>query len=175
MHASERTRNFKILVIGELSLSRLGYDTRHHFYRRQYPDMDADDLAKRICDPIELYDKDWPACLSAQAAENHEEALAAFVLERDARFRAEAQVAIYCYDEAGFGSGLNSMRFIREGKPILGFYHADPVERSVNLTNVLQLELEFPGLVTLAHYRSLDEIPDKLTDWLRTIRRDRVT
>jgi hypothetical protein len=42
------------------------------------------------------------------------------------------------------------MRFIRDGKPILGFYRTGAAKHGMNLTNVLQLGLEFPGLVTLA-------------------------
>jgi hypothetical protein len=35
--------------------------------------------------------------------------LARFVAERDDHFRRNARVAIYCFDEAGFGSGINAM------------------------------------------------------------------
>jgi hypothetical protein len=93
--------------------------------------------------------------------------LTAFMLERDARFRQEAQVAIYCYDEAGFGSGLNTMRFLQAKKPILGFYHAEIKQQGVNLNNILQLAIDFPTLVTLVCYQSLDDIGSTLLTWLQ--------
>ena len=89
------------------------------------------------------------------------------MLERDARFRQEAQVAIYCYDEAGFGSGLNTMRFLQAEKPILGFYHAEIKQQGVNINNILQLAIDFPTLVTLVGYQSLDDIASTLLAWLQ--------
>ena len=168
MHATAVTRDFKTLVIGELESSGLGYDTRYRFYRAQYPEMRPGELARMLCDPIEFYDKGWPAWLAAHG-EAPESALAAFVLERDTRFRAEARVAIYCFDEAGLGSGVNVMRFLRDGKPILGFYRTDAAKHGMNLTNVLQLGLEFPGLVTLACYAALEEVPQRLAVFLRRL------
>ena len=123
MHATERTRTFKTAVIHILESTDLGYDTRYRYYRQQFPEVDPCKLARLVCDPIELYDKDWGEYLTTHGAgRDADDALTAFVIERDACFRREAQAVIYCYDEAGFGSGINSMRFILEKKPILGFY-----------------------------------------------------
>src|SRR5574341_2627736 len=90
MYATAVTRDFKTLVIRELESSGLGYDTRYRFYLAQYPDMPPDELARMVCDPIENYDKDWPAWLAAHPGAP-ESALARFVLERDTRFRDEAR------------------------------------------------------------------------------------
>lgn len=166
MHATALTRDFKTLVIRELESSGLGYDTRYRFYRAQYPGMPPDELARMVCGPIENYDKGWSAWLAAQRGAP-EAALAAFVLERDTRFREEARVACYCFDEAGFGSGINVMRFIRAGKPLLGFYRAEAANHGMNLINVLQLGLEFPALVTLVCYSDLEEVPARLAAFLR--------
>jgi hypothetical protein len=168
MYATDRTREFKVEVIHILESSGLGYDTRYRYYRGQFPDMDPRQLARMICDPIEKYDRDWSDFLAAHAVgRDEDEVTTAFVMERDARFRGEARAAIYCYDEAGFGSGLNTMRFILEGKPILGFYNPEPTPGGVNLHNVLQLRAEFRTLVTLVRYRALTEIRPALLAWLQ--------
>ncbi|MFQ5912513.1 MAG: hypothetical protein ACE5JS_04970, partial [Nitrospinota bacterium] len=170
MHASDRTRNFKVIVIEALEASGLGYDTRYRFYRKQFPGTGPGKLARMVCDPIELYDKDWKDYLAKYGEGRDEEgALAEFVLERDSLFRREAKAAVYCYDEAGFGSGVNSMRFIGERKPILGFYHPESKKSGTNLTNIIQLRVEYPERVTLVAYRSLDEIPGEVNAWLRGI------
>ena len=166
MHATALTRDFKTLVIRDLESSGLGYDTRYRFYRAQYPEIPPDELARMVCDPIENYDKDWPDWLATHGG-TRETALAAFVLERDTQFRDEARLACYCFDEAGFGSGINVMRFIHAGKPLLGFYGANAATHGMNLGNVLQLGLEFPGLVTLVRYGTLEEVPQRLVAFLR--------
>jgi hypothetical protein len=168
MFAGGLTRSFKTLVIGWLERSALGYDTRFRYYRAQFPELGAEDLARRVCDPIEFYDRDWPAYRDAevQAGLTAAEALAKFVVERDARFRNDAHVAIYFFDEAGMGSGINVMRFLYARKPLLGFYSADASGGRINLTNVLQLKLEFPQQVWLATYRTPDEITTQLGTWL---------
>jgi hypothetical protein len=100
--------------------------------------MDHLALAQMVCDPIEYYDKDWGPYCAAQIADcNGDTVLAKFVAERDARHRREAQVAIYCYDEAGLGSGINTMRLLHMGKPILAFYHFEAEDCGLNITNVL--------------------------------------
>src|SRR5919198_3056289 len=53
MHATDRTREFKVEVIHLLESSGLGYDTRYRYYRVQFPEMDPRQLARMICDPIE--------------------------------------------------------------------------------------------------------------------------
>jgi hypothetical protein len=167
MHATHRTRQFKVEVIDILESSGLGYDTRYRYYRTQFPEMDPGQLARMICDPIEDYDRDWADYLAAHAVGQHQDkVITAFVMARDARFRREPQAAIYCYDEAGFGSGVNTMRFILEGKPILGFYNPDSRQRGVNLYNVLQWQMEFPTRVTPVRYGSLPEIRPTLLAWL---------
>jgi hypothetical protein len=168
MYAGEQTWSFKTTVIAWLEASGLGYDTRYRYYRARFPELDPERLARFVCDPIERYDPDWP-CYRADSGLPEEEALARFVVERDARFRAEAQVAICCFDEAGIGSGVNAMRFIHAGKPLLGFYAADESRRRVNLTNVLQLEVEFPRQVRLASYRAPREITAQLAAWLSAL------
>jgi hypothetical protein len=165
MFASDATREFKTLVIGWLEASGLGYDTRYRYYRVQFPDLEPARLARLVCDPIEHYDRDWPA-YRARRGRPESEALARFVAERDGQFRRAAQVAIYCFDEAGIGSGINAMRFLHEGKPVLGFYAAEATRRRVNLTNLLQLEVEFPHQVKLAAYSSPEHLTARLADWL---------
>jgi len=171
MHATEVTRDFKVAVIGLLEESGAGYDTRYRYYRGQFPNMAAAALARMICDPIEYYDQDWPAWRAAQPDERSElECVTAFFLERDTLFRAEAQAAVYCFDEAGFGSGINAMRFIQAGKPLLGFYWHRIGERPVNFGNVLQLQLEYPALVSLQPYQSLFDVLPRVEQWLEGLR-----
>lgn len=171
MHATEVTRGFKVAVIGLLEQSGLGYDTRYRYYRRRFPDMDPAAFARMICDPIEYYDRDWPAWRAAQPAGRSElESVTAFFLERDTLFRNEAQAALYCFDEAGFGSGVNAMRFIQANKPLLGFYWHRIAERAVNFGNVLQLQLEYPALVSLHPYETLSDILPRVRRWLEDLR-----
>lgn len=168
MHATTTTWIFKTLVIESLECSGLGYDTRYRYYQRQFPDMPPHTLARMICDPIEFYDRDWPAWRASRGEDVDEiRAITEFMLERDHRFRDEARVAIYCYDEAGFGSGVNSMRFLGADKPVLGFYNREGIAGRFNLSNVLQLEADFPQLVTLVPYQNPEEIPAQVCDWLR--------
>lgn len=172
MHATTTTWTFKTLVIETLEVSGLGYDTRYRYYRRQFPDMPRADLARLVCDPIEYYDLDWPAWRAARGNDVDELlAVTEFMLERDHRFRAEAAVAIYCYDEAGFGSGVNSMRFLTAGKPVLGFYDGARGAAGLNFSNVLQLGLDYPDLFTLLPYRDPDEIPAQVRAWLECLSR----
>ena len=168
MYATDRTRQFKVAVIEKLEAAGIGFDTRYRYYQQQFPTMTSSALARMICDPIEYYDRDWMAYQAANGAgRDADDVLTTFMLERDTRFRQEAQVAIYCYDEAGFGSGLNTMRFLQAEKPILGFYHAEIQQQGVNLNNILQLAVDFPALVTLACYQSLDDIGSPLLSWLQ--------
>lgn len=171
MHATSTTWAFKTLVIQALESSGLGYDTRYRYYRPRFPALPPERLARLVCDPIEYYDEDWPAWRERHASEADETRLVTrFMLERDRRFRDDAQVAIYCYDEAGFGSGVNSLRFLEAGKPLLGFHHArGPGASLLNLCNVMQLELDYPELVTLRTYRDATEIPSMVIAWLRRI------
>jgi hypothetical protein len=168
MHATTTTWTFKTLVIEALESSGLGYDTRYRYYQGQFPALERGALARLICDPIEYYDKDWPGYFAARK-DLQDEATAAteFMLERDERFRAEARVAIYCYDEAGFGSGVNTMRFLSAGKSVLGFYSAERLSSTLNLSNILQLSLEFPRQFTLQRYRQPEEIPVAALEWLK--------
>ena len=167
MSAGAPTHRFKTLVIGWLETSGLGYDTRYRHYRAQFPELAPARLARLVCDPIEYYDREWAAQGGGAAADAAR--LTRFVRERDARFRAEAAVAIYCFDEAGIGSGINVMRFLQARKPVLGFYAADPAKRRVNLTNVLQLEEDFPDRLRLAAYGTAEEITARLGAWLSAL------
>lgn len=170
MYATDATRDFKVTAIGLLEDSGLGYDTRYRYYRRQFPNMAPAELARLVCDPIEYYDRDWPAWRAAQPPGRDEtESVTAFFLERDTAFRDEARAALYCFDEAGFGSGVNAMRFLQAGKPLLGFYWHRIAERAMNFGNVLQLRLEYPGLVSLHPYRSQDEILVRVRRWLEEL------
>ncbi len=91
------------------------------------------------------------------------------MLARDERFRSEARVAVHGFDEASFGSGVNVMRFLTAGKPLLGFYDPERKSNTLNLSNILQLRLEFPELVTLVRYRDPEEIPERGIRWLDQI------
>ena len=172
MFAGKPTWSFKTLVIGWLERTALGYDTRFRYYSAQFPELGAADLARRVCDPIEFYDQDWPVYRDAEvrAGLPEAEALAKFVAERDARFRNDAHAAIYCFDEASIGSGINVMRFVYARKPVLGFYSADAGVRQINLTNLLQLKLEFPKQVWLAAYHTGNDITAQLGTWLSALR-----
>ncbi len=173
MYASDPTWSFKTTVILALEDSGLGYDTRFRYYRGQFPEMPLEKLARLVCDPMEYYDRDWPAYRAGLGASLDEtEAATRFMLTRDDRFRDEARAAIYCFDEAGFGSGVNAMRFLIRGKPLLGFYNPAQRNPSLNLSNILQLRLEFPRLVTLEHYESREQIAPRVLAWLRDLPAD---
>ena len=92
--------------------------------------------------------------------------LTAFVWEKDQGFREEAQAAIMCYNDAGLGTGINSMRLLADGKPLLGYFLRDPRQRPVNVQNILQLKRLYPALVTLVRYDDLHEVGESLTRWL---------
>lgn len=163
MFAGAPTHRFKVAVMLWLESSGAGYDTRFRYYRAQFPELTPARLARRVCDPIEHYDEDWRSRPNGKKGAAN---LTEFVSERDALFRAEARAAIYCFDEAGLGSGINVMRFLQEQKPVLGFYAADPAQRRVNLTNVLQLGMEFPDRVRLAPYETPEAVTARLQEWL---------
>jgi hypothetical protein len=168
LHAMDRTRQFKVEVIAILEPTGRGYDTRYRYYRQQFPKMDAGALARLVCDPIETYDKDWPVYRAAHlGGQDEDEVLTTFFMERDTLFRRQARAAIYCYNEAGFGSGLNSLRLIMEHKPILGCYYPEVKAHRVNLHNILQLGVECPRLVRLVRYRTVAEIGPTLLAWLQ--------
>jgi len=170
MYATGTTWSFKTSVIDSLESSGLGYDTRFRYYRQQFPEMVRQELARMICDPIEYYDRDWPAYLAGQQAGITEvEAATAFMLVRDHQFRDAARVGIFCYDEAGFGSGVNTMRLLNDDKPVLGFYNPKRKSGTLNLSNILQLKIDYPQLVTLLEYRHPDEIASGTTNWLKKL------
>jgi hypothetical protein len=166
MHATPTTWAFKTLVIEVLESDGLGYDTRYRYYRRQFPELARPELARLICDPIEYYDRDWPGYRSAQQGRDDGKVLTEFWLARDRLFRDEARAAIYCYDEAGFGSGVNTLRFLYAGRPVLGFYNSRGLGKTVNLSNVMQLGLEYPDLFTLLSYERTEEIGAEVKTWL---------
>ena len=167
MHASEVTWSFKTSVITTLESTGLGYDTRFHYYRDQFPDMQTEQLARMICDPVEYYDKDWAEYRARhKRAMSKEEMVTRFMLERDMRFQEEAQVAIYCFDEAGFGSGVNVMRFLQAKKPVLGFLNEENKHNSLNVSNVLQLKAQYPTLIHLMEYISQDDISKSVVHWI---------
>lgn len=170
MYASDTTWSFKLAAIELLETEGLGYDTRYRYYRQQFPELPLPALARKVCDPIEYYDRDWPAWRAAHLTEGTEDDLITrFFLERDTCFRAEAEAAIYCLDEAGFGSGVNVMRFIAQRKPILGFHHRELGARRVNIGNLLQLAQEYPDLVTLRPYVEVDELPAQIRVWIKAL------
>ena len=167
MHATDATWNFKTAVIKSLEETGLGYDTRYRYYQQQLPELEAEKLARLICDPMENYDKGWPEYLDHKPAEmSEQEAATRFMLVRDKQFIDQAQCAIACYDEAGFGSGINAMRFLNADKPVLGFYNLEKLSSGVNPSNLLQLELDFPKLFTLYAYQDINDITSKAINWL---------
>lgn len=169
MYATNPTWFFKTTVITALESSKLGYDTRYRYYQKQFPDTDLQQLARMVCDPIEYYDMDWPDYLANKDPhKSDDQAIVDFVLIRDCQFQREADMAIYCYDEAGFGSGINTMRFINAEKPILGFYNRKIRDHGVNISNILQLEIVYPHLVTLIEYQSVEDITDRVVEWMRS-------
>jgi hypothetical protein len=133
--------------------------------------MSREDFARMVCDPIEGYDKNWPAYRDRRSESMSEEAvLKTFVLEKDQAFRDEARAAIICYNEAGLGTGINSMQLLADGKPLIGFFLRDSTRGPVNVQNILQLELLYPSLVTLVPYDDLDEVTHSLTQWLNNLK-----
>ncbi len=168
MHATDATWRFKTTVMEVLQSSGLGYDTRYDYYRKQFPDMIAAEFSRMVCDPIEYYDKDWPGWRleNKNRFENEDELVTAFFLERDRVFQSDARVAIFGFDEAGFGSGVNVMRFVHSGKPVLGFYNPDRFHKGHNIHNVIQLAMDYPDVVTLRRYRDVDEISAHVVAWL---------
>lgn len=170
MHASLTTWAFKSSLISMLGDTGLGFDTRYQYYRQQFPAMELVPLARLICDPMESYDINWPAYKKLHTPKiTAERAATAFMLQLDNNFRAQAQVVVACYDEAGFGSGINTMVFLQAGKPILGFYNRTVLSKTVNLSNILQLEITHPSLFTLHEYKHPDDIPDIAKTWLETL------
>lgn len=170
MHATETTWEFKTYVIGLLAKHKRGYDTRYRYYESQFPNIPKDKLARMICDPVEYYDKQWPGFRDKHIHQKDEWLLATeFMLGLDLNFQNEARCAIYCYDEAGFGSGVNSMRFLYAEKPIIGFYNPRIGKIKKNLSNFLQLQITHPHLVTLCPYQSIGEIEKPLLQWLKKL------
>lgn len=171
MYATDATWAFKIEVMELLQSSGLGFDTRAQYYRKQFPEMAIKEFLRMVCDPVEYYDKDWPSWQLENRSrfDNEDELVTAFFLERDLGFQAEAAVAIVCFDEAGFGSGVNVMRFIHAGKPVLGFYNPDYHRAGHNIHNVIQLAMNYPDLVTLHRYRDVDEITAHVVAWLERV------
>lgn len=170
MYATAVTWDVKTAVIVALEEGGMGCDTRFRYYRRQFPDMSTAELARLVCDPIENYDRDWPAWRARQTADcDDNERITAFFLERDTHFREEARVGIFCLDEAGFGSGVNVMRFIHAGKPILGIYNSGAQSRAVNVGNFLQLRMEYPKLISLFAYQAVDDMLGEVQRWLSVL------
>jgi len=170
MHATEVTWSFKTSVIETLLKTGLGFDTRYEYYRHQYPDMESEQLARLICDPMEYYDLDWGAYRDRHKLALSKEIIATqFMLERDNKFRQQAKAAIYCFDEAGFGSGVNCIKLLNEGKPILGFLSTEYKSKFLNISNVLQLKAEFPDLIHLVNYQSLHEVNQNIIHWLQEL------
>ena len=171
MYATDSTWRFKTTVMTVLQSSSLGYDTRYAYYQKQFPDMPVSELYRLICDPIEYYDQDWP-CWQLENKNNFEgedELVTAFFLKRDRSFQAEAQAAIFGFDEAGFGTGVNVMRFVHLGKPVLGFYNPDCFHGGHNIHNVMQLAMDYPDVVTLCRYRDVNEIAAHVVAWLGNV------
>jgi len=172
MHATDITWLFKTTVIKLLEENQLGYDTRFEYYRKQFPNMQTEQLARMICDPVEYYDLDWDEYRGInKRAMSKEEMTTRFMLERDTAFQSKAQGAIYCFDEAGFGSGINVMRFLINRIPILGFMNAENAHKSLNISNVLQLKAQFPDLIHLIEYRNMDDVRQHVTQWLTELGR----
>ena len=170
--ARASTKDFKVAVFELLESTGLGYDTRYRYYRRQYPDMSREDFARMVCDPIEAYDKEWPDYRERRGGSMSEDLLlTTFVLEKDQAFRDEARAAIICYNEAGLGTGINSVQLLADGKPLIGFFLRDPTRGPVNVQNILQLELLYPSLVTIVPYDDLKEVAQSLTGWLTELSR----
>lgn len=167
MHATQTTWEFKETVIEFLETSGLGYDTRFHYYRNEFPDMDVKRLARLICDPIEYYDRGWAVYwANKKDGRERDDVLTEYMWQLDEKFQAEAHVAIVCFDEAGLGTGINAMRFLVRRKPILGFYNVAARRFGVNVNNILQLKLEFPDLVTLKQYQAQDDVRAAVAEWL---------
>ncbi len=168
MFATDTTTHFKTHVIDVLEKTQLGYDTRLAYYQAQYPELSHKRLARLICDPIEYYDKNWPHYHERHHQTKTKEQLTVdFFLPLDDGFRSKAQAAIICFDEAGFGTGVNCMRFIHANKPILGFINNPSI--SLNLDNIYQLQKEYPKLVSVYSNQTEDKITQQIKRWLRQL------
>lgn len=173
MFASQQTWHFKTTVITILEAYGLGYDTRYRYYQPHFPALSEAELARLICDPIEYYDHDWPPYRAGDGASYSEaEASTRFMLARDRHFQEQARVAIYAFNEAGFGSGVNCMRFLQAGKSILGFYDPERLAAGLNLSNILQLKIDFPQQVTLCQCHNDDILSATLVSYLNTFRHE---
>ena len=119
---------------------------------------------------MEYYDRDWPSYRDGRPPDcSEEQAATEFMLQLDNRFRDEAEAVIACYDEAGFGSGVNAMVFLQAGKPLLGFYNRTHLAATMNLSNLLQLQLAYPGLATLYEYHEPEEMVAVARSWLENL------
>ena len=168
MHATSTTWGFKTAVFELLESTGIGYDTRYRYYQNELPEVPADELGRLICDPIESYDKEWPTYwANVKHSRDYEEALTEYMLRLDDGFRREAEVGIFCLDEAGLGTGINVMRFMAMRKPILGLYNLSEKKRGVNVNNILQLKIDFPDLVTLQAYKDLENLKAIVLQWLK--------
>ncbi len=171
MFATHPTWVFKTRVIEILESTGLGYDTRYRYYASLFPERPRAELARLVCDPMEYYDPDWPAYRSGPgAAYDETEAATRFMLERDHRFIDEAEVAIVAFDEAGFGSGVNCMRFLTTGRRLLGFYDPERLAPRLNPSNILQLALDYPDLVTLVRQADPGRLEEIVRAWLERTR-----
>lgn len=177
MHASQLTWHFKVEMIRYLETTGMGYDTRFRYYQSRFPQMDVSQLARLICDPVEYYDSDW-----TQGKPDGWESwmsVTRFMMNRDEMFREQAQLAVYCLDEAGFGSGINNLRFLQEGKPVLGFFHSQylkGVKRGgVNVSNFMQLRQLYPELFLLYPYETLNDCIVRLKEFMLTMAVPRLT
>lgn len=167
MYATSTTWEFKSAVILLLEESGLGYDTRFRYYRHEFPDMPTERLARLICDPIEFYDRGWPVYwANKKQGRDKDDVVTEYMWQMDKKFQKDAACCIVGFDEAGLGTGINTMRFLQAGKPLLGFYNLAARRFGVNVNNMLQLKLEFPKLVTLVQYQSLEDIKQGVRNWL---------
>lgn len=167
MFATRATTSFKTGIMHILEKSGLGYDTRMAYYAMQYPDLTFERLSRMICDPIEYYDKEWPDYQKRHAkAANPDMLVVDFFLPRDQRFREQAKGAIIGFHEAGLGTGINCMRFLLDGKPILGFLPQND-NSAVNRDNIFQLVREYPEQFTLI--QEPDCLETVIRNWIESL------
>jgi len=162
MYATNETWLFKTTLFKLLRDTKLGFDTRHQYYRDQFPDMQDKEFDRMVCDPIEYYDPDWKK--QTHSKETIDKEVVKFWLERDLQFQKQATIGVFGLNEPGFGTAINISRFLHNNKPVIAFIRLESGSNNThNVHNIMQLEITHPHLFSLHQYNTETELTKKLT------------